>query len=117
MVLVIRGMKRDDFRDFIVDQISGQLSGQQSGLGEVTCRAMFGGYGIYSGEKFFAIVYKDRVYFKTDEATRGAYTDAGMGPFKPNEKQTLKNYYEVPPDVLEDAVELTKWAVGAVGVG
>jgi len=33
-----------------------------------------------------------------------------MKPFRPNATQTLKTYYEVPVDVLEDAGELTIWA-------
>lgn len=33
-----------------------------------------------------------------------------MGPFAPSETQVLKNYFEVPGEVLEDAEELTAWA-------
>ena len=33
-----------------------------------------------------------------------------MKPFRPNAKQILNAYYEVPVDVLEDAGELTIWA-------
>jgi DNA transformation protein len=36
-----------------------------------------------------------------------------MKPFHPNAKQTLKNYYEVPVDVLEDGEQLTTWAARA----
>ena len=35
-------MKEDSFKDFVLDQLS-DLRG-------VTCRAMFGGYGVYQGE-------------------------------------------------------------------
>jgi TfoX/Sxy family transcriptional regulator of competence genes len=37
-----------------------------------------------------------------------------MQPFKPTEQQTLKRYYEVPADVLEDAERLVEWAENAV---
>lgn len=37
-----------------------------------------------------------------------------MKPFRPNVKQTLKSFYEVPVDVLEDAEILTQWATEAV---
>jgi hypothetical protein len=33
-----------------------------------------------------------------------------MKPFRPSDKQTLKNYYEVPPDILEDEDKLIFWA-------
>jgi len=33
-----------------------------------------------------------------------------MKPFRPNAKQILKTYYEVPVDIIEDAEELTAWA-------
>jgi DNA transformation protein len=37
-----------------------------------------------------------------------------MKPFRPNAKQTLKSYYQVPVDVMEDADELREWAVKAI---
>lgn len=83
---------------------------QISPLGDVACRAMFGGYGLYRGADFFGIVYEGRLYFKTDGSTRGKYRGRGMGPFAPRRKQVLKNYYEVPGEILEDAEELCRWA-------
>jgi DNA transformation protein len=32
-----------------------------------------------------------------------------MKPFRPNAKQILKSFYEVPIDVLEDAEQLVAW--------
>ena len=48
--------------------------------------------------------------FKTDRITAATYSDRGMKPFKPSAAQTLKNYYEVPVEVLEVADDLTAWA-------
>lgn len=95
-------LKNDDFKDFVLDQLDGLLG--------VNCRAMFGGYGLYWGEAFFGIVHKGRLYFKTSEASRAAYRERGMKPFRPNRKQTLRTYYEVPVDVLENAEQLVVWA-------
>jgi DNA transformation protein len=50
------------------------------------------------------------VYFKTDASTADAYTERGMEPFSPSAKQTLKNYYEVPAEILEDEEQLAEWA-------
>jgi DNA transformation protein len=101
-------MTEDSFVEYVLDQLRG--------LGAVEARRMFGGHGIYHGSVFFAIVADDRLYFKTDDRTRKAYRAQGMGPFRPNEKQTLKSYYEVPADVLEDDEALALWAEQAVRV-
>jgi len=58
-------------------------------------------------------VSRSRLYFKTGPLTRRDYVAKGMGPFKPNARQTLKSYYEVPADVLEDAETLRAWALKA----
>lgn len=94
-------MKSSSFNEFVLDQLSS--------LGDVTCRAMFGGQGVYSGKTFFAIIYRDRLYFKTGDANRPAYEGRGMKPFRPNERQTMK-YHEVPADVIENRAELVNWA-------
>jgi len=104
----VGAMADDSFRDYVLDQLRG-LSG-------VRFRSMFGGYGIYSGDRFFGILYQGRLYFKTHEGTREGYTEAGMKPFRTSEKQTLKNYYEVPPDVLDDDEVLKEWAREAIRI-
>jgi TfoX/Sxy family transcriptional regulator of competence genes len=50
------------------------------------------------------------VYFKTNPCTLEAYKEIGMQPFNPFAKQTFKNYYEVPEDILGDDDELAGWA-------
>src|SRR5690349_14744404 len=79
-------------------------------LGEITSRALFGGHGLYWRETIFAIVFRGRLYFKVDDESKGDFLARGMGPFRPNERQTLKSYYEVPPDVLADPELLLSWA-------
>jgi len=94
--------KHDGFKDFVLDQLA-ELRG-------VTCHAMFGGYGLYRRAKFFGIIHKGRLYFKVTPATIADYEQQGMKPFRPNAKQTLKSFYEVPPDILEDIERVTTWA-------
>jgi DNA transformation protein len=102
-------MARDDsFADFVLDQLQD--------LTDVECRAMFGGHGLYQDEIFFAILYKSTLYFKTDEQSAALYRRLGMKAFRPNAKQTLKSYYEVPGEVLEDRDELAEWARAAIRV-
>ena len=97
-------MKRrgDSFRDYVLDQL------REAGV--VECRSMFGGYGLYKDGRFFGILYKGRFYLKTGRNDRAEYVKAGMKPFKPSARQTLKSYYEVPADVVESARELAAWA-------
>jgi len=96
-------------KDFVLEQLET--------LGETRAQRMFGGWGLYCDEVFFAIVWGGRVYFKTDAASRPRYEALGSKPFRPNPDQTLQRYYEVPVDVLDDAGELERWAADAVRVG
>lgn len=101
-------MKDDSFKNFVLDQLEE--------LPELECRSMFGGYGLYQGEIFFGIIFKGRLYFKTNARTVVPYRRLGMKPFRPNSKQTLKSYYEVPVDIIEDCDRLATWAKEAVGL-
>jgi DNA transformation protein len=83
---------------------------QLQGLNDVRARRMFGGYGLYQDEAFFGIIHKGRLYFRVDETTVGEYRKKKRKPFRPNARQTLKSYYEVPVDILEDQDRLAGWA-------
>jgi DNA transformation protein len=100
------GLVVDSFVEYVTDQLRR--------LGPVEAKAMFGGHGLYCGAVFFAIIADGRLYFKTDSASRRDYEGRGMGAFRPNPKQTLRTYYEVPVEVLEDDEELAAWAERAL---
>jgi DNA transformation protein len=99
-------MKSDSFKEFVLEQLSA--------LEEVEPRYMFGDWGLYCGSVFFAIIADGRLYFKTDATSRSRYLKMGMGPFRPNAKQTLVTYYEVPVEIVEDCDALTAWAKRAI---
>jgi DNA transformation protein len=94
-----------------------RLPNQLAALGGVTSRSLFGGHGLYWGETIFGILFGGKLYLKVDDASKRDYLARGMGPFRPNERQTLKSYYEVPPEVLDDPEVLLSWAGEAVRVG
>ncbi len=98
--------KDESFKNFVVDQLRD--------LDMVEARRMFGGYGLYRDETFFGIIHQGKLFFKIDESTVGEYRKRKMKPFRPNAKQTLKSYYQVPPDIIEDAGQLREWAARAV---
>ena len=96
-----------EFRDFVLDQLSG--------VPEVRPKAMFGGIGLYSGERFFGIVAAEELFFKADDGNRGAYEAAGSEPFRPvMDRPVSMSYFRVPIDVLEDPRELREWARAAI---
>jgi len=94
-----------------------QVLKQLAVLGDITMRPMFGGHGLYWRDTIFAIAYRDRLYFKVDERSKGDFESRGMGPFRPNERQTLKSYFELPPEVLDDPEALLSWAGEAIRAG
>jgi DNA transformation protein len=96
----------ESFKDFILDQLNE--------IDSVEARRMFGGHGLYHDETFFGIVHKGKLFFKIDESTVGEYRKRKMKPFRPNAKQTLVSYYQVPVDVVEDPDDLCVWAKRAV---
>jgi len=95
--------KNKEFLVFVMDQLAG--------LRRVSARPMFGCIGLYSGDDFFAIIDDGRLFFCTDEITRPEYVAAGTKPF-----HGLRSYHEIPVDVLEDDIELRRWARRAVEV-
>lgn len=96
-------MADDTYRDFVLDQLAPLA-------GALECRKMFGGCGLSLGGSFFGILYRGRLYFRADPASRMEYEKRGMRPFRPTKRQTLRSYFEVPVDVVEDADQLVSWA-------
>jgi DNA transformation protein and related proteins len=101
-------MPDDSFTEFVLDQLSA--------LPKLRAKAMFGAHGLYSDGNFFGILDEGRLFFKTDAASQADYTARGMGPFTYEMKGKVMTmaYHEVPPDVLENAPELTDWARRAI---
>jgi DNA transformation protein len=95
----------DSFKEYVLEQLR-DLPG-------VDCRSMFGGHGLYLGGDFFGIVFDDSLYFRTDDESRARYEELGAQVFRPNPRQTLHSYLEVPGDVIEDREQLAEWAAEA----
>lgn len=85
-------------------------------IGEVRARAMFGGYSVYLRELAFAIVFDDRLYFRTDSVTRPGYQKLGMDPFTyvARGKKVVLQYHEAPSDALESPDVMRRLALEAV---
>ena len=94
---------KDDYVDYIVDKLSG--------VGDVSSRAMFGGYGIFNEGLMFALISDGVLYFKVDDSNREMYEKAGSGKF-----QHGISYWEVPTEVFEDTAKLYEWANISIGI-
>ena len=66
-------MSSAEFLDFVLEQMS-QLRGLRS-------NRMFGGFGIYQHEFFFALIADDRLYFKADVESRADFLARNLAPF------------------------------------
>ena len=102
----------------VSEQFLGYILDQLQGLGRLTTRRMFSGVGLYSHDLFFGLLFKDRLYFKTDDTTRPEYEARGSEGFRPraNTKRLKMTYYTVPAEILEDGDDLVKWARRAVDI-
>jgi DNA transformation protein and related proteins len=96
----------ESFKNFVLDQLQDLVG--------VEAQPMFGGHGLYKDETFFGILHKGKLYFKIDESTVGEYRKRKMKPFRPNAKQTLKSYYQVPVEIIEGGERLGAWAKAAI---
>ena len=74
-------------------------------VGDVTGRAMFGGYGIFHRGLMFALIASDNLYFKVNDTNRQMYQQAGSSPFPHG-----ISYWEVPSETIEDDPKLLEWA-------
>jgi len=94
---------KDDYANYIVDKLSG--------VGDVSSRAMFGGYGIFNESLMFALISDGVLYFKVDDSNREIYEKAGSSKF-----QHGISYWEVPTEVFEDTARLYEWANISIGI-
>jgi DNA transformation protein len=95
----------DEFVDYVVEQLVG--------WGAVAVRRMFGGAGLYREGTMFAVIADDVAYLKVDDSNREDFLRAGSAPFEPYPdkiRTTIRTYYEIPADVLENPDELATWA-------
>jgi len=104
-------MSWDLFRDEVVQSLQGVPSLTCASMKDVP--GMEDADGLRSGDAFFGVIKRGRLFFRVDDATRPPYEEAGSGPLR-LKAGILETYYEVPFDVREDPLELRQWAGRAV---
>jgi len=85
-------------------------------FGEVRCRRMFGGLGVYSEGVMFALVARGDLYLKADPAFARSLEDRGARPFvyEASGKSVNLGYWSLPEAALdnqEDAADLARAAL------
>ena len=103
--------KRDvSLVEFVADQLATR--------GTITHRPMMGGWTLYCGGVVFALIARGELYLKGDAENRSEFEARGWPAFRPDEtKPGTMSYFLVPPDVLDNAGELRRWAAEAVAAG
>ncbi len=102
-------MKKDAaLRDHVLDFLAP--------LGDVRARAMFGGWGFYHGERFFAIIAEGRLWFKGGPVNLEAFHAAGMEPFRyeTSSGTHIMQYYSAPDEALDNPAAMRRWATLAL---
>jgi TfoX/Sxy family transcriptional regulator of competence genes len=88
-----------DFVDFVVDQIEN--------AGEITAKSMFGEYGIFSGDKIFALICDNKLFIKPTESGRLFIKELVEAPPYPGAK---------PCFLIEDKLEDRDWLSNLVRI-
>src|SRR5437016_2593795 len=85
-------------------------------FGPVDVRRMFGGAGIFVGERMIGLVFRDVIYLKADAETIPAFEQEGLAPFSyatRNGEHKLTSYWRMPDRLYDNPEELARWAHAA----
>jgi DNA transformation protein len=78
---------------------------------DVRARRMFGGMGVYTGEKMFAFLIGEEIGFKLCPADfEEAMLLPGAGPMRPDkDAEPMREYVRMPRAVLDDMDKFMHW--------
>lgn len=84
--------------------------------GPVQCRRMFGGYGFYHDQRFFAVMVAGTVYLKVNDDTRPAFVAEGLPAwvYLREGKPVTMGFHGVPESALDDPEDMRPWALLAL---
>jgi DNA transformation protein len=81
-------------------------------LGGVSFKRMFGGYGIMKGGMMFALISRDELYFKADDAFADRFRAEGSRQWmlkRRGQAQPMR-YWLLPERLYDEAEEFAAWA-------
>ena len=92
-----------EFKNYILDQLNG--------MGLFETKNMFGGTAVLKSGAAFAKIKHGSLWLKVNDDNINDFIEKGMSQYTYGKDNTRKlNFYETPPDVLEDKDILIKWA-------
>jgi DNA transformation protein len=96
--------KRSEYVEYLLEMLQP--------LGEIRAKSMFGGWGLYADELFFAIVAEETLYFKVDDINCPDFEERGLKPFRfeMRDKAATMRYYQPPAEALDNRELLCTWA-------
>jgi DNA transformation protein len=96
--------QNSEFKDYVEELLAP--------LGQIRCRAMFGGFGVYCNDYFVAIIVDGVLFMKTNESTKQRFLDEGCKPFEYNGRDGRKvamSYFEVPSNAIDSPEGIAPW--------
>lgn len=81
-------------------------------IGMLRARRMFGGWGIYAGDRMFAIVIGGELGLKVDDDSRERFAAAGSQPctYRARGRDLPMSYWRAPAAALDSAEAMRPWA-------
>lgn len=90
--------KLSNFAEYVMLDLFAEFDG-------ITIKSMFGGYGLYYQNRFFAIIAEDSLYFKAQGEMLKEYQKLGSRQFvysQGNHPETKMSYWTLPEEFTED---------------
>lgn len=93
-----------EFVSYCLDQL--QL------IGPVSCRKMFGGYGLFLQGLMFGLIVNNTLYLKSDDTTASLFEAEGMVKFSylRQGKPCELNFHQAPEACFEEQDAMSQWA-------
>jgi DNA transformation protein len=98
-------IKRSEFVEHVVETMRA--------FGPVDAKSMFGGWGLYHGGLFFALILEDALYLKVDDDNRAEFESLGLAPcvYEMKDGQSIvMSYRQAPVEALESPPVMAEWA-------
>lgn len=83
-----------------------------SGLGVISAKRMFGGYGLYHDGLMFALIANNVAYLKADNENAEHFEELGLEKFQYEKSGKLMSisYYQAPDELFDDQEMAAQWA-------
>lgn len=99
------------------DEFATHIADMLAPLGPVQAGRLFSGHGFKLDGQQFAMILRGTLYLRVDDALAQELSALGSQPFSyetARHSMTVRSYYAVPPDRLDEPDQLLAWARRAI---